>query len=106
MPAYIVATMSVHDADTYRRYTARTPAILARHGGRFLTRGDPVTTLEGEPFGQRMVLLEFPDAAAARAFYDDPEYQEVSQFRRAAASGGRMILQEGRDDTAAPDPRL
>lgn len=106
MPAYIVATMSIHDPETYRRYTARTPAIVARYGGRFLTRGDPVTTLEGEPFAQRMVLLQFPDAAAAQAFYDDPEYQEVSAFRRAGASGGRMILQEGRADTAAPDPKL
>lgn len=106
MTAYIVATMSVHDPETYRRYTARTPAILARHGGRFLTRGDTVTTLEGEPFGQRMVLIEFPDAAAATAFYEDPEYQQVSEFRRASASAGRMILQEGRGDTAAPDPKL
>jgi len=106
MPAYVVATMTIEDPDTYRRYTARTPAIVARHGGRFLTRGDTVETLEGETFGQRMVLLEFPDATAARTFYNDPEYQEVSGFRRAGASGGRMILQESRADTAAPDPKL
>jgi len=106
MPAYVVATMTVHDPETYRRYTDRTPSIVARHGGRFLTRGSDVATLEGEPFGQRMVLLEFPDEAAARAFYDDPDYQEVSGFRRAAAAGGRMILQDGCADTAAPDPLL
>ena len=106
MPAYVIATMTVNDPDTYRKYASRTPAVLARYGARFLTRGDEVTTLEGEPFGQRMVLIEFPDAATARAFYDDPEYQELSEFRRAAASGGRMILQEGRAETAAPDPKL
>ncbi|MRX50018.1 DUF1330 domain-containing protein [Paracoccus sp. S-4012] len=105
MPAYFVCTMTVHDPETYRRYTARTPAILARHGGRFLTRGDACTTAEGEAFTERMVLLEFPDRAAAEAFYNDPEYQEVSAFRR-AASKGRMVLQEGRGETAAPDPRL
>ena len=106
MTAYIVATMSIRDAETYRRYTAQAPAIVARHGGRYLTRGDPVTTLEGEPFGSRMVLLEFPDSAAANAFYDDPEYRQVSELRRAGASDCRMILQEGRGDTAAPDPKL
>lgn len=106
MPAYVIATMTVEDPDSYSRYTARTPAILARHGGRFLTRGDAVETLEGAPFRQRMVLIEFPDAAAARAFYADPEYQQMSHWRRAGASDGRLILQEGRDDTGAPDPKL
>jgi uncharacterized protein (DUF1330 family) len=103
MPAYFVCTMTIHDPETYRKYTALTPAIVARHGGRFLTRGDPVTTAEGEPFAERLVLLEFPDRAAAEAWYRDPAYQDASRFRR-AASKGRMLLQEGRADTAAPDP--
>lgn len=105
MTAYFVCTMTVHDPETYRRYTAVTPAILARHGGRFLTRGDEVTTHEGEPFTERLVLLEFPDRAAAEAFYNDPDYQAASVHRR-AASKGRMILQEGRSDTASPDPKV
>jgi uncharacterized protein (DUF1330 family) len=105
MPAYFVCTMTVHDPETYRRYTALTPATLARHGGRFLTRGDEVQTLEGETFGERLVLLEFPDKAAALAWYHDPDYQNASAFRR-AASKGRMILQEGRGNTADPDPKV
>lgn len=104
MAAYMICTMTVHDPETYRRYTDVTPATLARHGGRFLTRGEPVTTCEGEPFTQRMVILEFPDQASAQAWYDDPEYQAASEHRRAAASGGRMVLQEGRPRAAAPDP--
>lgn len=106
MPAYFFCTMTIHDPETYKKYTARTPAIVARHGGKFLTRGDLVTTHEGEKFDQRMVLLEFPDRAAAETFYNDPEYQEVSKWRRASSSGGRMILQEGRADTATPDPKV
>lgn len=105
MPAYMVCTMHISDPETYRKYTALTPATLARHGGRFLTRGDPVTTAEGEDFTDRMVILEFPDRAAAEAWYADPEYQAASEFRR-AASVGRMILQEGRGDTASPDPQV
>ncbi len=105
MPAYFVCTMTVHDPETYRKYTALTPATLARHGGRFLTRGDEVETLEGETFGERLVLLEFPDKAAALAWYHDPDYQNASAFRR-AASKGRMILQEGRGNTADPDPKV
>ncbi|MEM7022606.1 MAG: DUF1330 domain-containing protein [Pseudomonadota bacterium] len=105
MPAYFVCTMSIHDPETYRKYTALTPPTVARHGGRFLTRGDEVTTAEGDPFTERMVLLEFPDKAAAMAWYNDADYQSAAAFRR-AASTGRMILQEGRGNTADPDPKV
>lgn len=105
MPAYFVCTMTIQDPETYRRYTALTPAIVARHGGKFLTRGDLVTTHEGEKFDERLVLLEFPDRAAAEAWYADPDYQDASKFRR-ASSKGRMILQEGRAETGAPDPKV
>lgn len=106
MAAYFVCTMRIHDPETYRKYTALTPAIVARHGGRFLTRGDEVITCEGERFADRMVLIEFPDRAAALAWYNDPAYQDASKFRRAAAQNGRMLLQEGRSDGVAPDPKL
>jgi len=105
MAAYMICTMRIHDPETYRRYTALTPPTLARHGGRFLTRGDEVTTCEGEAFGDRMVILEFPDRAAALAWYNDPDYQAASVHRR-ASSQGRMLLQEGRGGTAAPDPKV
>jgi uncharacterized protein (DUF1330 family) len=105
MPAYFVCTMTVHDPETYRKYTALTPATVARYGGRFLTRGDAVATVEGQAFTERMVILEFPDRATAMAWYEDADYQSACLFRR-AASTGRMILQEGRDNTTNPDPKV
>lgn len=104
MAAYMICTMRVHDPETYKKYTALTPATLERYGGRFLTRGDPVTTCEGEPFTDRMVILEFPDQASAKAWYNDADYQTASAFRRASSDHGRMILQQGRDNGRAPDP--
>lgn len=106
MPAYFICTMTVTDPETYRKYTALTPATLARHGGRFLTRGDAVETVEGGPdFDERMVILEFPDRETALAWYYDADYQSASAFRR-LASTGRMILQAGRDNSANPDPQV
>ena len=74
MPAYVVAMINVHDPETYRKYTERTPATVKKHGGRFVTRGGAVTALEGDGFDGRMVILEFPDRASAEAWYADPEY--------------------------------
>lgn len=105
MAAYMICTMSIHDAETYRKYTALTPATVARHGGKFLTRGEPVTTPEGQAFTERMVILEFPNRVAAEAWYNDPDYQEASKFRR-DSSKGRMILQEGSENTTNPDPKI
>lgn len=108
MPAYIVATMTIHDAETYRKYTDRTPETLARFGGRFLTRGSEVTTLEGGPeFDERMVLLEFPSKDAALAWHDDPDYQAAAEFRRLSSSS-RLLLQDGPVTTpgSTPDPQV
>ena len=63
MTAYVIATMAIHDPETYRKYTALTPPTVKRYGGRFLTRGDEVFTLEGEAFTERMVIFEFPSKA-------------------------------------------
>lgn len=105
MPAYVVATMAIRDPETYRKYTDRTPPTVKRHGGRFLTRGDEVTTAEGEPFRDRMVILEFPSTAHVRAWLKDPEYVAACQFRY-ASSTARLLIQEGRANTENPDPKL
>ena len=105
MAAYLICTMTIHDPETYRKYTALTPATLARYGGRFLTRGDTVQTIEGPAFNERLVLIEFPDKDTALTWYKDADYQSAAEFRR-LASTGRMILQVGRDNTKDPDPKV
>ncbi|KQZ31071.1 hypothetical protein ASD50_16220 [Mesorhizobium sp. Root552] len=105
MTAYVVATMAIHDPQTYRKYTDLTPPLVKRHGGRFLTRGDEVTTTKGEAFKERMVLLEFPDKAHAEAWLSDPEYVEACKFRDASAAV-RVLIQESRGNTENPDPKL
>jgi uncharacterized protein (DUF1330 family) len=93
MSAYLLAQIEVHDWDTYKQYTARTPAIIARHGGRFLVRGGETEILEGEGAGRRIVVLEFPSMEAARAFYQSPEYQEAKRIRASCSDGQFLIVQ-------------
>ena len=106
MPAYVIAMMNIHDPETYRNYTDRTPPTVKKHGGKFLTRGEPVTTLEGETYEDRLVILEFPSQAKAEAWYADPAYQAAVTFRRASSVMTRMLLQEGGGNTQDPDPKL
>jgi uncharacterized protein (DUF1330 family) len=94
MSAYIIAEVEVTDPSTYASYRARTPGVVARHGGRFIVRGGAAETLEGEGEPGRVVVLEFPDLAAARRFYASPEYQAIIGIRHQAAKS-RLILVEG-----------
>lgn len=84
VPVYMIANFDIHDADTYRRYEKGFFPILKKHGGSFLTFDDATETLEGsEPRTGRTVLFQFPSEAAARAWWEDPDYQALSEHRRA-----------------------
>lgn len=105
MSAYVIATMTITDPATYRKYTDLTPPTVKRHGGRFLTRGDAVTVAEGEPFTERMVILEFPSKAHVDAWLIDPDYVAACKFRH-ASSTARLLVQEGGVNTENPDPKV
>ena len=106
MPAYVVSMMSIHDPETYRRYTDRTPPLVKKYGGRFLTRGEPITCVEGQDYDGRLVILEFPSRAHVEAWFADPEYRDAMAFRHAASTMNYLLLQEGGDNSEDPDPQL
>jgi uncharacterized protein (DUF1330 family) len=95
-PAFVVANFHVHDADEYRKYEKGFFPILKRHGGEFFTFDDNTETLEGaDPREGRMVLFKFPSEDAARSWYNDPDYQSLSEFRRAGTDLKFLTLIHG-----------
>ncbi|MCH1470826.1 MAG: DUF1330 domain-containing protein [Planktomarina sp.] len=106
MPAYVVSMMTINDPETYKQYTSRTPPIVKKYGGKFLTRGEEITCVEGQDYDGRMVILEFPSKADVEAWFADPEYQEAMTFRHAASTMNYLLLQEGGANTNDPDPKL
>lgn len=85
MSAYVIATVEVTDPQAYERYKVAAAEAIARHGGRYLARGGRVETLEGEPRGGRVVVVEFASLEAAQRWYHSPEYQECVALRRESA---------------------
>ena len=94
MSAYLVCMVRVDDAERYKKYAARTPELIEKHGGRFLVRGGPVETIEGPEFRDRGVVVEFPSKEAMKRFYASEEYQEVMRHRT-ASSKANFLLAEG-----------
>lgn len=94
MAAYIIAQVDVTDPQQYERYKVLSSRAIAAHGAQILVRGGEAQILEGEVQPGRVVVLEFPDLAAARAFYDSAEYRLARQAR-AGAAVMRMIAVQG-----------
>ncbi len=98
MPAYAIVMVRVDDPETYKEYSSRTPPIVKKYGGKFLARGGEVDTIEGEPFNDRLVILEFPSKRAIHDFFSDPEYQVASEYRK-VSSEARILAIDGVSDT-------
>ena len=90
---YVIGQIDVTDPEQYPAYASQTPGTLEKFGGRFLVRGGQSECKEGS-WLPRTVVIEFPSLAAAKACYDDPEYQAAFAIREPAAHG-RLIIVEG-----------
>jgi uncharacterized protein (DUF1330 family) len=95
MPAYVIAYVTeARDQEALLEYRRRNTDVVAAHGGRFLVRGGAHETLEGTWDPLRVVVIEFPDAATARGWYESEDYAPLRALRR-RASDTEIILVEG-----------
>jgi uncharacterized protein (DUF1330 family) len=93
MAAYIIADTRVHDAEGYERYKALARPIAEAHGGRYLARGgDLFVDDEALWSPTRVVVIEFPDVASARAFLASDEYAPVKAMRHEYADSTLVVV--------------
>jgi uncharacterized protein (DUF1330 family) len=94
MPAYVIVETDITDPEQYERYKAASPGAVAAGGGRFVARGGELAVLEGDWEPSRVVILEFPDLDAAKAWYASEQYQAAKELREGAATL-KMVAVEG-----------
>ena len=94
MAAYLIAEIEVHDTSGYEEYRSLAGATLSAFGGRFLVRGGNTEAIEGDWSPRRMVIIEFPSAERARAWWSSPEYRAARAIRQRTAAT-RMVLADG-----------
>lgn len=92
MPAYCIFAITITDPTSYAGYAKHTPRIIAQYGGRMLVRGGEPEAVERQMPGQRIVVIEFVDRAAAKKFMHSPEYQAIIATRHAASTGAGVIV--------------
>ncbi len=95
-PVYLIANFEIENADTYRIYEKGFFPLLRKHGGEFVTFDDRSETLEGDGgLSGRIVVFRFPNETAARNWYADPDYQALSEHRRAGTKLNFLQLVHG-----------
>jgi uncharacterized protein (DUF1330 family) len=96
MAVYALAQLRIHDRERYGRYMSRFMPVLEQYNGKLLAADETPRVLEGD-WGDRnkVVLMEFADAGAFRAWAASPEYTEIAVDREAGADAVVLLIKGG-----------
>ena len=102
MPAYaLFDNVHVTDPDVLNQYKAEVLPVVERFGGRYVVMGGEWETLEGDWSPTYPVMIEFPDMAAARAWYHSDDYRSLRDLRHRAATVNAVLLGSPQHTTSA-----
>ena len=93
MTVYAIAQLKFTHRDAYNRYQAAFMEVFQRYAGTLLAADEAPRVIEGEWDRDKVVLMSFPDEAAFREWADSPDYQRISQDRRAGAETVVLLVQ-------------
>lgn len=87
MPAYLIVIAQVDDRDAFMQsYAPAAGALVERLGGKYLLRAPGAIPLEGRTDdGASVVVSEWENMAALRAFWDSEEYARIRVLREGIA---------------------
>ena len=94
MAGYFVANYTILNQAGYQEYLAAVGAVLTAHGAETIVVDRDSALLEGSA-GQVTIVLRFATKAAAKAWYESPEYQAIRHLRTDNCEGTGVIA-EGR----------
>jgi uncharacterized protein (DUF1330 family) len=95
--AFVLGGHIMQDMERFKPYAAAVPEVVKSFGGRFLARGGRVTPLSGTFVPERVVLIEFPTADDALAFYISDRYAPLLKIRLATTEARLVILARSGD---------
>ena len=93
MAAYLIVEHIITDAAKFEEYRTKVGPLIAKHGGRYLTKGGSHKMPEGGHWKpERVVIIEFPDMDALNDWYSAPEYQPLITLRKRCTSDLDMLF--------------
>lgn len=96
MSVYLIADIKVTDGGWVPEYATNVHNLVAKHGGKYLSRSGNITTLEGAKSDSTLIaLLQFPSKDAVLNFANDPDYAPYGKARQAGSISNFTLI----DDT-------
>ena len=93
MSAYLIVEHVITDAAKFEEYRTKVGPLIAKYGGRYLTKGGSHKLPEGGHWTpERVVIIEFPDMQRLDDWYTAPEYQPLIALRKACTSKMDMLI--------------
>ena len=94
MSAYFIVSYDVSNPAEYAKYNPGSMGTimktLGRHGGEVVAAGENTCTQGAQR--DVLVVLKFPNAEAAQAWHEDPEYAGPKQIRLSATTNINAYL--------------
>ena len=100
MPAYVIFDAPPGgDLEAMKPYREKAFDTLIPFGGKAIVRTDAIDVREVRRDKSwtptRLLIIEFPNLASARAWYESPEYQALLPLRLNARGPDNMVIVDG-----------
>jgi uncharacterized protein (DUF1330 family) len=92
MAGYFIANYTITNQAGYKEYLAAVGPTLTAYGAENIVIDRGSELLEGSA-GQVTVVLRFATKAAARAWYESPEYRAIRHLRTDSSEGIGVIAE-------------
>ena len=90
--AYMIVQGKGYAPGELATYAAALPPIYAKYGGRYVSFDTDFDVAEGRNDSLAIIMSAWPDAAAARAFWDSPEYRKAIKLREGIGTFDVVIV--------------
>ncbi len=91
-PVYSIVDVEVTDEERFNHYVQGHQPTLERYGGKFLVAGGKHEVIEGEWEPHLVVVHQWPNRAAFRAWYDSEEYRPWKEIRQASSRANVIVV--------------
>lgn len=93
MPALVLVEVKIHNPELYEEYKKLSLPAVEAFGGRFVVRGFPTESLEGDWNPERLVVLEFPSVDRAKEWWASEQYTKAKNIRYQASNGKMLVVE-------------
>jgi uncharacterized protein (DUF1330 family) len=94
MSAYVIVHATIKDPEKMKEYGAIAGPSVKAAGGEVVSAGQITDVLAGSNDHQRAIILRFPDAQAARDWYNSEAYQSAIPIREQAMDAVFVVSED------------